>query len=77
MYPEYVNVVTKAWMSTLRTICRKLNMVQTDYIKFNHKVFGNIFRRKHLLEGHIRGIHKLLDTFPFSSLITLEKVFQI
>lgn len=39
-------------------------------------MFGNIFKNKRRLETRIKGVHKLLDSYPSSDLIKLERDLQ-
>lgn len=50
--------------------------VRDDSIIFNSVVFGNIFRRKRRIEGHIRGIQCNLENIDYASLILLEQELE-
>ena len=50
--------------------------VQGDARKFNLETFGNIGRRKRVLEARIQGIHRCLETVDSLKLTLLEKELQ-
>ena len=50
-----------------------LDMIKEDSSFFNKEIFGDIFRRKRLLEARIAGIQRTLETVDCSSLVQLEK----
>lgn len=68
-YPNYGKVVNNVWFITQGDVFPKLQGVKEKSIFFNNNVFGNIFKRKRLLETRIRGINQQLDLFPFFDLI--------
>lgn len=75
-HPDYGKLVENTWMSSMGTALYKLGKIKDQSLVFNKEVFGNIFRRKRLLEARIRGVHQQLDLFPYSDLIALEKDLQ-
>lgn len=44
--------------------------------KFNEEVFGNIFRRKRLLEARVKGIQRSIETCDSLTLAQIEKELQ-
>ena len=54
-----------------------LRRVKDDSITFNKEVFGNIFRRKRLLEARLAGVQKQLETFDSCFFIRLERSLQV
>lgn len=53
-----------------------LDMVKEDAIVFNKEVFGDIFRRKQLLEARIAGIQRTLEMVDSLELVQLERHLQ-
>lgn len=49
-HPEYQSVVENAWRRGNHDLVQSLNYTQGDSIMFNKETFGNIFRRKNILE---------------------------
>lgn len=75
-HPDYTDLVKNTWLHSHGTVNRKLDKIQAESITFNERVFGNIFRRKRQLVARIKGVHRQLDNYPCSSLITLERDLQ-
>lgn len=75
-HPDYDKLVENTWKASTGDVLSKLGKVQDKSLIFNKVVFGNIFRKKRLLEARIRGVHQQLDILPYSDMICLEKDLQ-
>lgn len=76
-HPDYEALVYNTWSQTAGDAIAKLGSVRMHSITFNRDTFGNIFKKKRRLEARIKGIHTLLDLYPSSDLIRLEKDLQL
>lgn len=75
-HPEYESLVQSSWTKTTGGVNIKLDAVRKQSLIFNRETFGNIFKRKRQIEARINGVHQELDSFPTSTLITLERDLQ-
>ena len=78
-HKDYCNVVDHAWSKEKGNVVDGLYRVRDDSIMFNKNVFGNIFRRKRLLEARLTGIQKQIEMGlgPLHNLLRLEKMVQL
>lgn len=76
-HPDYAALVQHTWVSTIGNVHRKLDYIRKKSTKFNERVLGDIFKRNCQIEARIKGVHKQLDTFPYSHFIILEKQLQV
>ena len=70
-------MVHSAWYRGAPDLVRYLQEAKEDSHAFNMQVFGDIFRRKHLLEARIDGIQRRLESIDLGNLILLEKDLQV
>lgn len=66
-------VVGEAWNKGNHAVMDGLDDVREDAVKFNEEVFGNVFRRKRLLEARIRGVQKRMKNVDSSHLCRIER----
>lgn len=71
-----IKVVEEAWNAKKDRSLEALAKVKEDSISFNKDVFGNIFKRKHTIEGRLQGIQKSIEKVDSISLVRLENHFQ-
>ena len=45
-------------------------------MKLNREIFGDIHRRKRLIEARLRGLHRQMEVYGFSDMIRFEKELQ-
>lgn len=76
MHEKYQQVVEEAWNRTRGRPHEALNRVKEDSIKFNHEVFGNIFRRKRAIEARLKGIQRRLERVDSCNLGKLKLELQ-
>lgn len=76
-HPLYGTLVDNTWKYTPGDALAKLRGIKNESIVFNNETFGNIFRNKRILEARIKGVHRHLDSYPWSDLIKLEKDLQL
>lgn len=72
-HQDFLDVVREAWAQGNHEVIDGLEHVQKEASRFNEEVFGNVFRRKRLLEARIRGIQKKLETVDTLYLCRLER----
>ena len=72
-HPQFREVVHSAWDRGHLDVLRSLVEAQGDARKFNLETFGNIGRRKRVLEARIQGIHRCMETVDSLKLTLLEK----
>nr|XP_025670055.1 uncharacterized protein LOC112769805 [Arachis hypogaea] len=60
-HPSYKSVVYKAWNGNNTHIHGKLRKVQEASLKFNSRVFGNIFIKKRSLKSKLNDLQKRLE----------------
>ena len=65
-------MVENAWRRDFPNVVNSLDGVRIDSLIFNKEVFGDIFRRKRLLEARIAGIQRSLEELHSESLVRLE-----
>ncbi|KAG4389848.1 hypothetical protein GLYMA_06G165550v4 [Glycine max] len=75
-HPDYAALVQHTWVSTIGNVHRKLDYIQKKSTKFNERVLGDIFKRNCQIEARIKGVHKQLDTFPYSHFIIWRNNFR-
>lgn len=72
-HADYNSVVSKAWNKGIGRVPLALKNVMQDSMRFNKKVFGNIFEKKRKLEARLRCIHRSLETVDSAVLVILQK----
>lgn len=76
MHHGFEQVVCSTWEGDDWHIWNKLNMVSKEAIIFNKEMFGNIFKKKRILEGRIKGVQEKLERGNSLSLALLERDLQ-
>lgn len=69
-------MVEETWLGGNGSPIQGLNLVKEAPITFNKEVFGNIFKRKRILENRIRGVRKSLERIDSVRLLLLEQQLQ-
>lgn len=75
-HDDFHGVVGNAWRRDSPNVVNSLDGVRIDSLIFNKEVFGDIFRRKRLLEARIAGIQRSLEELHSESLVRLEGELQ-
>ena len=75
-HDDYQGVMWNAWRRGSPDVVNSLDRVRTDSLIFNREVFGDIFRRKRLLEARIARIQKSLEEVDSARLVWLERELQ-
>lgn len=70
---DYSKVVEDAWIEGNGSPIQGLQLVKEASISFSKEVFGNIFKRKRILENRLRGVQKSLERVDYVRLLLLEQ----
>lgn len=75
-HPYYQSVVERAWENNSPYSVTTLNQVRNESLIFNSEVFGNIQKRKIILEKRIKGIQLSLEMVYSARLVYLKQELQ-
>lgn len=75
-HEKYHMVVEEAWNVKRGRPSEALAKVKEDSIIFNHEVFGNVLRRKKVIEARLKGIQCTLERVDSRALVHLEYDLQ-
>lgn len=76
VYEDYEGVVQSAWESRRGRPLDALTKVKYQSIIFNKEVFGNIFKKKRLIEARMKRIQRSLERVDSLSLFHVEQSLQ-
>lgn len=76
MHEEYQGLVQSAWEEKRGKPLEALDQIKNLSLSFNKNVFGDIFRRKRIIEARLRGIQRALERVDSLSLTYLEQTLQ-
>lgn len=76
VHNEYQGVVQTAWEEKRGKPIDALAHVQEKSVIFNREIFGNIFKRKRIIEARMKGIQRTLERVDSLSLYHLEQSLQ-
>lgn len=75
-HPAYEPLILETWQKPPPSLAGKLDNVRVASLAFNTNVFGNITRRKKLVERRLQGVQIELEVRETESMLRLEKALN-